>query len=1066
MNASERERGRVLTGVLVCFFFSGFTGLVYQVLWIRMLGLVFGQTVFAITTVLAAFMGGLGLGSFLFGRVVDRDQRPLRTYGLIEIGIGVTCLLVPVALPWASMLYLGLHRALGLSYFGFSLTQFVLVLAVLLLPTTLMGGTLPVLSRFFARDAGSLGRRVGLLYALNTFGAVAGAATAGYGLLPLFGTRGTLYLAATVTIGVGLLAVVYASHLERLASGTTAPGPAVASEAAGEPAPAPRLGTVITLGLGVSGAASMIYEIGWTRALALVLGSSTYAFTAMLVAFLVGIAAGSALFSRLRPARAVTPGTFALIQLSIATSALLILPLIERMPQAFLQVFTLSPDPTFIMTAQIVLAIAVMIVPTLLIGASFPCAVNLMVRRVDRVGLDVGRLYSVNTLGAILGTVVAGFVLMPAIGAQATVKIAVVLNAVTGIVVALAASGAVRRSQWAGAGALAAVTGVALLWIPAWSTAAMTSGVAVYGHVFRHAAHVPMNTRTGEILLYEDGLTCTVSVHRIGGTIFLRTNGKTDASTSVDMHTQTVSAHLPLLVHPDPKSVLIIGLASGITVGAAAQHPVDRIDVVEIEPAMVRAAKFFTAENRGALQDPRVRVIFADGRNFLLATTQRYDVIISEPSNPWIRGLASLFSREFYELARSRLNPGGVMLQWAQGYGLNSEDLRMVVRTYREAFPAVSIWSTYRSGDYLLLGRAEPHPLDLNRLRATYDAIPALREDMARAGQRSPYALLADFVLGETDAARFALLGDVNTDDRLPLEFSAPRSLYADTIGQNARILHSFRTAEFPAVTGSERERLNHADVRYDLGMAYLQKDLPAAALAEFEKAVRVAPGHVPAMLELGSVQQRLQQPVLALETFDRALKREPGNPQIYARLSALYASQHRPARAREAAERAVQLEPRDAAYRVQWARLLQEGGHHDEAVRQYQRALEDRPRDVAILVGLGASYLAQRRAGEAAQVLERAGAIQPEHVEARHQLGRAQLALSQHARATDTLRHAAALAPHAAAIHADLGRAYLSAGDLERAASSLERAIAIDPAQPGLTEVLGTVYVRLGEAR
>ncbi|HSE91949.1 MAG TPA: fused MFS/spermidine synthase [Methylomirabilota bacterium] len=1062
MNASDRQRGRVLTGVLVCFFFSGFTGLVYEVLWIRMLGLVFGQTVFAITTVLAAFMGGLGLGSFLFGRVVDRDQRPLRTYGLIEIGIGVSCLLVPVVLPWVSTLYLGLHRALGLSYFGFSLTQFVLVLAVLLVPTTLMGGTLPVLSRFFARDAVTLSRRVGLLYALNTFGAVAGTAAAGYGLLPLFGVRGTLLLAATLTIGVGALAIVFSAHMDRLASDAPARETEPAPDPQGQPAGVGRLAGVVTLGLGVSGASSMIYEIGWSRALALVLGSSTYAFTAMLVAFLVGIAGGSALFSRLRASRAATAGTFALIQLGIATSALLILPAFEWMPRALLRALTLSLDPGFVMAAQIVMSIAAMIVPTLLIGASFPCAIDLVARRVERAGFDVGRLYSVNTLGAIVGTVLAGFLLIPALGAQTTVKVAVALNALTGLAIAVTGGQAVRRPQWAGIGALAAVTAAAIGWIPAWNAAAMTTGVAVYGHVYRSA---PSLARGREVLLYEDGLTATVSVHRAGGNISLRVNGKTDASNGADMHTQTMSAHLPLLAHPDPKSVLVIGLASGVTVGAAAQHPVERIDVVEIEPAMRRAAQFFADENRRVLDDPRVRVIFADGRNFLLAATQRYDVIISEPSNPWIRGVATLFTREFYTLARSRLNPGGVMLQWAQGYALHPSDLRMVVRTYQEAFPAVSIWSTYKRGDYLLLGRAEPRPLDLGRLRTAYETIPGLRQDMARSGQRSPYALLADFVLAEADATRFGSLGDVHTDDLLQLEFSAPRSLHTDTAPLNSRILRSFRTTEFPPVVGDGRERLDDPAVRYDLGMAYLTSELPSEAATQFERALRAAPNHVPALLELAAVQQRLNMPIQAVESLERALKREPGNAGAYFRLSQLYVSQRAPARALEAAERAVALKPRDAAHRAHLARLLHEAGRLDEAARHFQTALESSSKDPAILTGLGMTYLAQGRGAEALPVLEQAQALRPDDSFVLHQLGRACLAVNQHARATTMLGRAAVLTPQVATIHADLGRAYLSAGDLERAASSLERAIAVDPAQPGLVDVLGTVYARLSGA-
>jgi len=1061
VNPSERERGRILTGVLACFFFSGLTGLVNEVLWIRMLGLVFGHTVFAITTVLAAFMGGLGLGSFLFGRLADRDPRPLRTYGLIEIGVGVSCLLVPVVLPGVAATYLGLHRALGLSYFGFNLVQFVLVFAVLLVPTTLMGATLPVLSRFFARDEATLGRRVGMLYALNTFGAVAGTALAGYGLLPLFGTQGTLYLTATVTLGVGALAVVFSAHLQQLDQGAP-PGDQVMAVSAAPAGKRPLLVTVTALGLGVSGAASMIYEIAWTRALALVLGSSVYAFTAMLVAFLVGIALGSAVYSRIRGA-APAPASFALVQLGVATSALLILPFFERIPELVLRAFSVSARPGFVMAVQVALSIAAMLVPTLLIGASFPCAVAIVVRRMQHVGLDVGRLYSVNTLGAIVGTVLAGFALIPLVGAQTTVKVAIVLNVLTGVAVLAVAGSAIGRRGWTAAGAMLGVTAVAWVAVPAWSAATMTSGMAIYGHrAGQPGGGLPP---TPDVVFYEDGASATVSVHRAAGITFLRVNGKTDASTGLDMHTQTMSAHLPLLAHPDPKSVLIIGLASGVTAGAAAQHPVERVDVVEIEPAMLRAAKFFDPENRGVLNHPRVRIIVGDGRNFLLGTEERYDVIISEPSNPWIRGLATLFSREFYALAASRLKPGGVMLQWVQGYGFHPDDFRMVVATYREAFPAVSIWST-STGDYLLLGRAAPAPVDFARITAAWQALPALREDMTRVGLRSPYALLADFLLSEADTERFAAIGDVNTDDRLPLEFSAPRNLHAETTLLNARVLRGFRTAEFPALAGVTTDRLARADARHDLGAAYLAKAMPSEAIPQFEKALAADAGHVASLLALATTQQRLGMPLQALHTFERLLARAPATAEAHWRLSQLHAAHAMLDRARAAAERAVALKPREPRYRGQLARLLHRTGRLEEAAREYQTALEVSPDDRDFLTGLGMVYEDQRRGPEAVTVFERALAGKPDDPLLLHHLGRAYLLARQADSSTATLRRAAAQAPHAAAVHADLGRAYLLAGDLERAASSLERALEIDPAQPGLSDILGAVYLRLSAVR
>ncbi|MFQ5521665.1 MAG: fused MFS/spermidine synthase, partial [Candidatus Methylomirabilia bacterium] len=437
----HREVRRVLFCILACFFLSGATGLIYEVLWIRALGLVFGHTVFAITTVLTAFMAGLGLGSFLFGRLADRRRDLLRLYGILEGGIGLYCLGIPLLLSTVEAIHLVLYRSLHLSFYAFSLAQFGLTFLILVVPTTLMGATLPILSRFFVREEATLGRRVGLLYALNTLGAVLGAALAGYFLLPSFGMRGTLYLAATLNIGLAALVIVYDRHLRRLREQGFWNEEAIPPQSMPERAGSRRaLGGVIGLtviGLGLSGAASMVYEVAWSRALSLIIGSSTYAFTAMLVVFLVGIALGSYLFSQLWGERPVAPFTFGVIELGIGLTALLILPAFGKMPELFLGAMAISDSPGFVLIVQLLLSFVAMIVPTLLIGATLPCAVRIAARGVSQVGSDVGSIYAVNTLGAIVGTLLAGFVLIPAVGVQVTVKLAVLLNILVGAAILL-----------------------------------------------------------------------------------------------------------------------------------------------------------------------------------------------------------------------------------------------------------------------------------------------------------------------------------------------------------------------------------------------------------------------------------------------------------------------------------------------------------------------------------------------------------------------------------------------------------------------------------------------------
>jgi spermidine synthase len=1052
---------RLLAGVVACFFLSGATGLVYEVLWIRMLGLVFGHTVFAVTTVLTAFMAGLGLGSWVFGRIADRQARPLRVYGLLEIGIGVFCLLVPVLLPVVESVYRALARGLGLSFLAFSLAQFALILVLFLPPTTLMGATLPILSRVFTTDDGSLGRRVGFLYALNTFGAVVGTALAGYVLLPALGMRTTLVLAAAVNLVVGALIVLADRRLVVAAPAAvpSGPPPALAS------APAGSVATLIAVGLAVAGAASMVYEVAWTRALSLVIGSSTYAFTAMLLAFLLGLALGSALFSRVFGARPLGPAAFAALQLGVGVTALGILPLFERLPDVVVRALTVSLAPGFVLVVEVALAVTAMLVPTLLIGAGFPCAVQLAARGPARVGVDVGRLYALNTLGAIVGTVVAGFVLVPRVGAQGSVKVAIALNLVLGLVLLVLTRRAVARWQWLAASAVAAVIVVGLVGIPAWNPGVMTAGAAVYARQYQRFAGqggVARIAADSQLLFYRDGLTATVSVHRESATTFLRVNGKTDASNGVDMHMQLMLAHLPLLLHPEARSVLVIGLGSGVTAGAAVTHPVERVDVVEIEPAVVEAAAFFSRENRDALRDARVRLTIGDARNVLLASDRRWDVIVSEPSNPWIGGVATLFSEEFYALARSRLTPGGVMVQWIDGYTIRPEDLKMIVKTFRTAFPATTLWHAHNVGDFLMLGAVEPRAFDLGRVQARWAASPGLRADFARLGFRAPWAFLADFLLAEPDAARLTLGADLNTDDLLPLEFSAPRSLHRDTAQTNYRMVRAFRTAELPLLAGGGAALLDTPDARHVLGLTYVRKNLAAEAAAQFERALARDPAHVPSLLGLGRVLLSLEQPIRAVEALQAAARHDPRNAEAHTLLARVWQAQQLPARALEAASTAVRLAPDEPTYRLQRAALLVQQGRALDAVEDYLTARARRPRDAGLLDDLAAAYTRLGRGADAVTALEEAVTLRPEDAGLLHRLGRAYLAVDQPTSAVTVLTRAVARVPDFAQAHADLALALLGSRDPLAALATLDRALAIDPAHAGAAQLRGEINARL----
>jgi spermidine synthase len=439
----------------------------------------------------------------------------------------------------------------------------------------------------------------------------------------------------------------------------------------------------------------------------------------------------------------------------------------------------------------------------------------------------------------------------------------------------------VPAQRWAlGGASLAAVVAIALA--PPWNVRVMTSGPAIYRNAY---LGIPSGVSLADalsqrqVLFHRDGPSATVAVTRDGDTVTLRINGKADASTTrEDVPTQFMGGHLPLLLHPDPRRVLVIGLGSGISAGAVARYPVERLDVVEIEPAVVQASRFFTGLSGDFLGDPRVHLVIADGRNFLRTTPERYDVIISEPSNPWIGGIATLFTVEAFEAARQRLRPGGLMVQWAQAYSLAPADLQMIVKTFSAVFPGATVWHV-STADYLFLGWTDPGPLDLGVTRARY-GIPAVARDLTRIGIRDWPGILGDFMLNGADASRYAAGARLNTDDRLPLEFSAPRALYADTVFANWQAMERVKTVELPELTPDSRAAVETAGARYAIGMTHLARRVLPEALSQFQRAVELDPAYTPARLEAGRVSLRLGRPSDALGFARQALAREPRNAQ------------------------------------------------------------------------------------------------------------------------------------------------------------------------------------------
>lgn len=833
-----------LAWLLPLFFVSGATALTYQTLWVGALTLVFGTSTFAISTVLASFMGGLGIGGIVGGRYADRVERPLRIYGLLEIGIGAFALVFPLLLRAVTPAYLAVWRQLDPGPISYGLIQFVFVGVVLVLPTAMMGSTLPLLARFASRRLRAVGDDVGTLYAVNTAGAVLGTAVCGFLLLPHVGRFDTTLIAAAANLALGIGAVLLDARADRTPV-------VVDDEDAKTAAPVAAALPWVTAAIALAGFSALVYEVAWTRVLALMLGPSTYTFSVMLLAFLLGIAFGGKLGGPLADGLMRRGGVhsvligFAVIEVGIAVLSYGMMYLYPELPFWYVRVFDRLDgiaNPTAVWAVSLVIAGLIMTPPAVLMGMHFPVAVRAAVGRADQLGAPVGRIYGANTFGGVFGAFLAGFVMLPHLRVQGTMFVAAVVElAAASLLIGYAARS--TRRTWLFGGPIALV-GLLLLFAaqrPPWDPMLMTAGM------YHYVSHFSDHTRAGildyavsqyDLLFYEEGLSSVVTVakNRESENVWLANNGKVDASTTTDMPTQVLCSLLPMQFVDDPKDVMVIGLASGVTAGAVSRvEPIQRLDVVEIEPAIKRAALFFGRWNHDVLSDPRVNLILNDGRNHVLLTPeQTYDVIVSEPPNPWITGVANLFTKEFLELGKTRLKPGGVWSQWVQMYGMDTTDLRMLLRTFASVYPHMLVYATIEDADLVLIGSESPLvPSPDNAAKLFH--WKGVAGELASIDVDGPMSIVSMFQLDRDAALEMAGDGPFNTDDNMAIEYSAPLNLHVETSEPNLALLLAH--AKIP------REAMPPDPILWEhLSQKYYDVDETGRAVAALSIAVSLLP--------------------------------------------------------------------------------------------------------------------------------------------------------------------------------------------------------------------------------
>lgn len=809
------------------FFLSGAAALMYEVVWVRSLSLIFGGTHLAVTTVLSVFMGGLALGSFLIGKRVDTIKNPLRLYGFLEIGIALFAVIFIILLKIYPAVYIFLVQGKESSNFYLSFIRVVFAFVSLIVPTTLMGGTLPVLTRFVSKHTDKLDTHLAFLYGLNTFGAVVGTAATGFLLLRYFSVSTTLTIAIVINSLVGLVSILLPhpitpafdppksnSKFDEMpaAAKTTSP---VGASAESQNQFAVRL---VLLGIGVSGFCALGYEVLWTRILTLTIGTSVYGFTIMLATFLTGIALGSktyALFLKVLPVAnsdvEKQVRAFGIVQCAIGISALAVTVYIRNLPvhSIALHEFFLNRGLDMFSARQwanLSLAFFYMVGPAFCMGLAFPIAGKLNVIYQKKVGHAVGNVLAFNTVGAILGSAVSGYFMIYVFGIERSLQLLTVINMGLGLLVMLSTL-PIKPLRWGITGLTAAALTVLII-----NPGAFRMWDRKYFAIFQNNEPEAYNTperkqdalENTEVLFYHEGVDSTISsIKVIGGNQAILVNGKVVASTSLkDRQCQMTLGHLPMLLHKNPRKVLVVGLGTGMTLGATSVHPgVEELTLVEIEPNVIGAARTFADYNNHVLDNPKLEIVFNDGRNFLMTTRDRYDVITADPIHPWTQGSGYLYTREYFKIAAAHLLPGGIMCQWLPIYELSVDNLKSVVKTFSEHFEYTMAWLTQYDAE--LIGSNEPIIVDEVQLSRRI-ADPAVSKDLRPVMMGTATDFLSYFIMGTAGVKAFSRDGIINTDDNLYLEFSTPVSVGKKMMHTNVNALAHHRESLLPYLVAAK----------------------------------------------------------------------------------------------------------------------------------------------------------------------------------------------------------------------------------------------------------------------
>jgi spermidine synthase len=978
--------------VFVLFFISGACGLIYEVVWSRMMLPIFGRSPLAVGTVLAAFMLGLALGSFLLGKYSDRSRNPLRLYALYEIGIGLTALLATFLLTWSAPVYVWVHTNFGESSLELAVCRFLIAFVPLIIPTLLMGATLPILARIVISQLARIERELGRLYAINTVGAVAGSLAAGFFLIRHLGLHGTIYLAVAGNLTVGIaawLVSVRAGYAER----TVNPLPSESTASPSTVPPQSRLKYRITLWtFALSGFASFAYEVFWTRSLVFLVGNTTYAFTLMLTAFLTGIALGGYAIhfvaDRIRnPLR-----LFAVIEVLIGVFSAASLPLlfsIVNSESVRALISRMSGQLGFLAASNFGFALLLMLLPATLIGATFPLIGRVFLDDLNSTGTTVGKVYAVNTIGNVLGALVPGLLILPLMGIQKGIILMAALNVCLGIVIAF---------SW---------RKYAIPVVAATAVAFTLFAVFLAHTQLKFQFPSEYQTENDGVLFYKEGGLVTTKVW--SGTNFgyklISVDGINIGGTSDSDYKQQILAHLPKLLLKSYSSELSIGLGSGILAGESARHAaLKRIVCVELSKGVVEGARFFSGENYNILKDARADIVIDDIADFVLSTREQFDIISADEKTTGKYASNSMsYSKEYYTLLKQHLAPGGVVIQWMPT-DLPQSQYALAMRTFLDAFPHVMLWyfppvGRFTMSNTVLVGSNGRIDIDPDRMRQTMENDPGAFQGLRKYGLTTADSVLAHFIAREETLRRFIPQGPVNSFEHPYYEFYSPRE-YAVPAQERERanysLLISCRGSEdfdryvLKGSSTPDGARLRDAFLAEGIFLwgylLQLQGGTTQEILHYYERAIAAAPWERNLRNQIVSflnskVRAYFSQGYYAdaAALLRHAVEIYPESAEAHYDYALMLLYMNDPEGGREL-EQALTLNPLLVSALRNLGVLAASRGEMDKATEQWKKALAINPDDVGTLVYLGSYLAGQKTTAEGMEYLRRARRLAPEN--------------------------------------------------------------------------------------